>query len=722
MVRSVLAHPHYRTKKGGQEAAGEDAAAVPEGAWGPREGGGTATSPTLTQVRNNAGDTYQAGSDMKQEINEWLAGVAREVHGAPGEEEGEDLWALLLETQALTTLACMADATGLAAERTVIPNPDAGERAAMEARGCLAYPGLTHGLFEDFAERGAWYAALRERGWTGFNIVWLDYCGTLMTAAGRKKQMDIMHVFRDQLLAPRAVFAVTFAVRGSRNMYYDEVADTACKLTTRLAAAGGYHGIRPYGQATYCSKRGIIHTVAFVNSADFWSRRTRWVPFPPETAKSGKVGYIKYCSRRRVLLKVWQRWCEGDRAAWEWMEPADWKRATPHCECIIAGARVLSDLLPERKSAFVLDSALLPATKLLRHRKAACFTVLEDELHGEPGIPHTDIGNKYIVSHDEAYDAWWLCYVSRKAFNAKVLRKCADWTDMQNIMTKRLARSLIGIVVPFVTVTEPWLGGAVDWMISGHHAACAMYNHPMLHPLYVCTWVLGTPHMIIVFGVGDEYATDEKGRLLDPAKRAVVERAAPQEPPDVKQWTCRFGWDFDRKKTPAPHAVRFKKMLPDISKALPPGEYGAGGRTVCIYEPGGFYVCPVYPTASYTTHDPLEVREMTRRGRAVAAADDIAADDLLLLTDEGTIPFREMWYDAVKRWVAAPAAATPRRLLILLEITHQDLYDGLKDDLRAVSPAHDAALESMHSSECFARKWDLLLCTYSPRPPAAPEA
>ena len=131
---------------------------------------------------------------LKQAVNRWLAQVAQAVLLRNGAGANKS-WALLLETSELHTLRALEAATPITAATTVVPNPNEGQLTLMRA----AAPGITalkmtsHTLLRALCDPGSLqYQQLRERKgqacWPGcFSVVWLDYCGTFASTAGRQR-------------------------------------------------------------------------------------------------------------------------------------------------------------------------------------------------------------------------------------------------------------------------------------------------------------------------------------------------------------------------------------------------------------------------------------------------------------------------------------------------------------------------------------------------------
>eukprot|EP01064_Diplonema_japonicum_P022180 TRINITY_DN3185_c0_g4_i1.p1 TRINITY_DN3185_c0_g4~~TRINITY_DN3185_c0_g4_i1.p1 ORF type:complete len:673 (+),score=153.21 TRINITY_DN3185_c0_g4_i1:56-2020(+) len=651
MVRSVLAHPQRLLTD--------------------------VTLVTPKCVKKTTGATYMGGSDQKEEVNKWLADVAGGVFkgGCTG-------WALLLETQRMTTLRCMKEGCELEPERCVVPNPSKEECGALKATGCHTYEGTSHGLLHEMTEgTGGVLEDLTSKGFKTFDIVWLDYCGTLMTAAGRKRQTDILHLFRSNLLSERCLLAITFCVRGSRNMYRDQVADVTKKLVFSIAKAYGV-SLSVSGTVTYSSKSGPIHTLAFV----------RGVPRPtklPVLKSTGRIIYEGAFDRRATLLTVWAAKAKGIKQLWEFIRDTDWRCPTPHYRAVEQGGRVFGDALGSG-TVFALDTGMLPVTKYCQNKGMKVDTVLEDMMDAEEGYPHTDITNNHVAEMTSAYDGVWLSYLGRKAYPAKMLRKCHEWGDLRNLLQNKLLGSTLGLAIPYVSAVEPWEGCCTDWVVHGVQTACRDYSHPLLHPVYASSWVLGTPHMIVVF------STDEKCKVGLPTT----------SDPEVKRWENHINWDLNRAKRTTFHGIKFKALAKDIQPIL------SSEESCVICEPGVFYLAPLYSRCQFTAPDELEMMEARRKGFETVAPTEIAAQNLVVLTNEGSTPFALIWMPYITSWLNVPGFSS-RLLVILVEVSHHQLFDDLLGVLSGLLQDQYEATVSKHKAMMHAaRRWELVSISY----------
>eukprot|EP01060_Flectonema_neradi_P036345 TRINITY_DN6966_c2_g1_i3.p1 TRINITY_DN6966_c2_g1~~TRINITY_DN6966_c2_g1_i3.p1 ORF type:complete len:683 (+),score=92.51 TRINITY_DN6966_c2_g1_i3:1000-3048(+) len=659
------------------------------------------TVSTATSTKKATGTAYQGGSIKKDEVNKWLADTASVVLEKCDPNE---MWGLLLETKSLTTLRHMRESCGLLPERTVIPNPDPEECKHLQEAGCITYLGTSHGMAQDLKERGPFFQKLTSLGWSQFTLLWLDYCGTLMTGAGRKRQTDVLILFQNNLINKTTfLFSLTFSVRGSWNMFRDQVMQSARRLVSQLAHI--YHvPLTLSGSATYSVKSGPIHTLAFVHT-DFKHHLTILRP----SSKGSSVDFATGCDRRLLLLKIWSLKCKGIQPAWESMISANALKMTPHCEALQISADVFAKgCLEPSNTLLVLDTTDQVVTKRCKYTVPGenIFTVLEDSMNASenPPIPYQEIGNNYIAEITTSYDTIWLTYFARKAYNAKCLRTCHEWGDLHNILSTSLVRTSLAIALPYVSAVEPWEGAAADWLIHGVQSACQQHSKMMLYPVFVSTWVLGTPHMVILF----HNSPPDVAVRLQEAERTVRSRP----PPTVKRFEFRFDWNTKRTKRPPPHGAKFKIFATEVLKALPE----AATESLTIYEPGAFFLVPQLAGAFFTCCDAVEELEAIQSRIPRVSPSQIHSQHVVIMTNEGTVPFTATWLPHIKTWLESTASqysTKQRHLLIVMEVSHQNLLDDLINSMKTLTATHSVT----DSSKCFslrhtARLWELIKISF----------
>lgn len=216
--------------------------------------------------------TYCNGA--KSAVNDWLSQLVTVVAKPNGGHDA--FWCLLLETRELQTLRSLLSASGeygefVSAARTVVPNPSAEECAAIRdaAPGVHAIPFTSHAFLADISSKGSHldeepsFSVFRDQ-WERrqFGFVWLDYCGTLASGPGHRRQTDISLLFSANLLQPSAILAVTLSERGAARLYRGELADSLV-ICVQAAAKAAQRKVISLGLAEYRSPTPMI-TAAFV--------------------------------------------------------------------------------------------------------------------------------------------------------------------------------------------------------------------------------------------------------------------------------------------------------------------------------------------------------------------------------------------------------------------------------------------------------------------------
>ena len=77
--------------------------------------------------------------------------------------------------------------------------------------------------------------AIRE--WPGwFHLIWLDFCGSLVSKAGRARQRDLELLFSQKMIRTSSILIVTCSERGSTPLYAAEVVDQIMLIVQQLAS------------------------------------------------------------------------------------------------------------------------------------------------------------------------------------------------------------------------------------------------------------------------------------------------------------------------------------------------------------------------------------------------------------------------------------------------------------------------------------------------------
>ena len=159
-------------------------------------------------------------------------------------------WAFILDTGLLNTTHSLASLSplGYDVSRIVVANPAEMEvRKMRETEPQLNVFSQTSHEFLSFFE--AWnhlpspssdspLSSLIGKGWRpgqSFDCVWLDYCGSFDSTAGRKRQRDISLLFSVSLVSEGSIIAVTVSCRGSTLLYDREPIDSLMIFLERTA-------------------------------------------------------------------------------------------------------------------------------------------------------------------------------------------------------------------------------------------------------------------------------------------------------------------------------------------------------------------------------------------------------------------------------------------------------------------------------------------------------
>jgi hypothetical protein len=224
--------------------------------------------PSSTSLRKALSKTtYSRGKHcVKQAINDWLVNIAlAELDGLTNNLT----FTLLLETgavQTIETLLTKAKELHIQESTIIVPNPSLDECAKINAAypNCLTVPTTSHELLRllTLDTESLLTQELQRRGWIGkFDVVWLDYCGTFNSRAGRKRQADIRTLFRYNMIPSPGLLVVTASQRGAVTYYTDEVVDMMLGFIKHVASGKGTadggkvidHGLCTIPRETTCA-------------------------------------------------------------------------------------------------------------------------------------------------------------------------------------------------------------------------------------------------------------------------------------------------------------------------------------------------------------------------------------------------------------------------------------------------------------------------------------
>ena len=174
-------------------------------------------TPSATTVRNALSKTkYKRGKHpVKQLINDWILNIA--ICELPKNDTNyPSRFVLLLETGASQTIETLLQRSAelqFTESTIVVPNPSKDECMKINALypNILTVPTTSHEFFNLLVnQHPELMKELKRRGWHGqFGLVWLDYCGTFVSRAGRKRQSDLRRLFRYQMISSPGIIFVT---------------------------------------------------------------------------------------------------------------------------------------------------------------------------------------------------------------------------------------------------------------------------------------------------------------------------------------------------------------------------------------------------------------------------------------------------------------------------------------------------------------------------------
>ena len=668
MVRSVLARELSRRAGG---SAGKFAAPAPdEPTHGEHSGGrssGRGCDSRATRGGARAAEASERAAEAKaaakRAVNGWLAACVREqVAAADADAAGErgdtPTWALVLETEALRTVSALAadGATRVSVATTVVPNPHAAEREAMAAREprLNLFPSTSHDLIAALAAEPKESAAasadadaeaiassadgapaqLRFRGWPGaFGVVWLDYCGSLSSRAGRQRQLDILRLFRGRLLARDAVLAVTLSERGGgAALYPGEAEDALAALVAHAAdveACGFYGPVVPLGRVAYAVQAKMVTVAVAVGgrgaAAAAAARRLgaalqsplQWHHSAPGECAAAAVSAFAAGTPSGLTLAAL---AEQDAAS-----------AFASVAAAVIEVPAATDA-PDGSSpaaALACDSKLLPAARAMRKglgpaadvrasiddpidalvANAVATRVATDASVGKCACQEASAA---ITTAAEAggVDALWLHYGNRPGFTAAHLR-AGEWRDLARVFacgalraaaTASRRASVLGIVLPYSTTSEVWEGSGVDWFVHGvqrlatSHSSSRPGGAMAAHPVGVWMYnAASSKSLMALFVVTSATATPNgSGGPVAAATAALAAHCvAKQAPRGCTRVTPRaWATHAERLKRPAPSARAFARVAPYAAALAAHACACGGGGGVVVHEPGFASVWP----------------------------------------------------------------------------------------------------------------------------------
>eukprot|EP00439_Symbiodinium_sp_Y106_P080148 s175_g18.t3 len=622
------------------------------------ESSGTTSDRSKQRLAGFPRQTYSNAT--KVAINSWLAELVRGSRAS----SADSIWSLLLETRELQTLSALR-AAGLHApnDSTVVPNPSGVESAAIRqaAPGICAVPCTSHELL------AAWLTAnddvdpelkaFRSRC-PGFDFVWLDYCGTLGSSPGRRRQADLRSLFTGSLLRPRG-----------------ELAD-GLVLCVRAAARDVQQQVALLGIVEYKAPTPMV-LAAFVIDAE--------------------AAALVACKpvAEGLSFVPGDHWSVG-RGLAAGLE-------LPLARALRFAAGAFATAAGRGKRALALESVkLLPVTQALEACGCTVLSSLPDKLEAEvaAAIHGRAIGvlsGAALLDYlqqlagrgpREIFAAAWLGYDGGRACTSTQLHSCSDWSHLNELLGLRLLSTdaLLAVTVAYVSTAEVWLGSAVDWTLAGLRHACSRHGY-CVAAASVMKFTANNSRLAVFVRLGREPLKLEAGLLPALLKPGFEEPAG-------ASMECYSSWDEARVKAPSPEGRRLRQLLPALRQLL--AKSGAADETrdvILIHEPGFVTLLPELAALDgrlicCVCDDPVVLSDLQRRQREAvecsAATDGMlrGTSVLALLEDCGPIAWRKRWQDLAVRWLRMHAGDGEKRLVLLLEASQLQLALDLIGELR----------------------------------------
>ncbi|CAE7910264.1 Wdr35 [Symbiodinium sp. KB8] len=637
--------------------------------------GSAALEPIAANLLGFSRQTYSNAT--KVAINSWLAELVRGSRAS----SADSIWSLLLETHELQTLSALRAAGVHAAnDSTIVPNPSGEESAAIRqaAPGICAVPCTSHELLAAWLTTGNDVApelkAFRSRC-PGFDFVWLDYCGTLGSSPGRRRQADLRSLFTGSLLRPRCVLAVTVSERGAARLYRGELAD-GLVLCVRAAAREVQQQVALLGIAEYKAPTPMV-LAAFVVDAE-----------------AAALAACKPVAEGLSFVPG-DHWCVG-RGLAAGLE-------TPLARALRFAAGAFATAAGRGASALALESVkLLPVTQALEACGCTVLSSLPDQLEAEvaaaihgraigvlSGAALLDYLQQLARRPQEIFAAAWLGYDGGRACTSTQLHSCSDWAHLNELLGLRLLSTdaLLAVTVAYVSTAEVWLGSAVDWTLAGLRDACSRHGYHIA-AASVMKFTANNSRLAVFLRLGQGPRKLEAG-VLPPAllNQPGFEEAA------GASMEFHSSWDEARVKTPSAEGRRLRQLLPALRQLLAGGAADETSDVILIHEPGFVTLLPKLAALDArliccVCDDPVVLNDLQRRQHEAVECSAVAdgmlqgTSVLALLEDCGPIAWRKRWQDLAVRWLRMHAGDGEKRLVLLLEASQLQLAVELIGELR----------------------------------------
>ncbi|EKX54737.1 hypothetical protein GUITHDRAFT_131767 [Guillardia theta CCMP2712] len=635
-----------------------------------------------------------------------------------------------------------------ASNSIVIANPNDRVRGAIQSLfpEVHSFAMTSHEFFSALEDQRQEKESLQMRGWGGsFGLIWLDYCGTFSSIAGRKRQKDVLTIFKLGLICNDShdgMLVLTLSLRGSPQNYQHDVVDSVVAFVCHAADANDVIASH-VGTCSYkvsCQ----MYTLSFYARKKPLSAIQVDVPSEIE----GSILAIRPEEDRQICFF-----------------PGSWKMLSTKDKLLPAGSAMLSTssivcklvrkILKRSVNACIQESKLFYmttnlcksgdeyvraihllvgdpvdvslATRLLRslpHDVEERVLLANKEFHETISQAMTEKGQGSCLG-DNKFDFIWLGYESYKSFSARDLQHCYSWSDINDLFSHGLLRTcgglecLVGICINHASNGECWSGSCVDWLVFGFQLVAAKHGFDA-RTLAVVQYCVECPRLSCVFLVQEskklvtksECAQNEMSKVG--ATEEVASRHLEQKSCEsvsdylrvvhecvdtindvaVSGWKVQIGWDLDREKVPVRSSFKYKRISSQVSDlvadisgqrhlATPSGR----NVSILLHEPGFSCILPV-------------LLRMTARPMP------IAPDGSTLVVDCVTVDKLQVWERLVIGWITAKRnTSAVYGLVMLAEASCKQAPILLEHRLReaATSAALDLqpyASESFSSESC----------------------
>lgn len=717
---------------------------------------------SASAVKRATPKAYNIGTHpVKKKINEWLIQLAVDNLPRP---TALNRWALILEASDAQTIFHILSAIeflGIPEDRICVPNPDETQLSCIRKRfpNVRLYPLTSHEFLESLAlghSNGAvgeemlnrddrsteMLSDLRSSKFCAFDFVWLDYCGTFSSRAGRKRQEDIRTLFQNHFLSIPSILITTLTERGAAVYYENEIVDQSLAFITHAAKTVPGVIVSCKGVATY-SISGKVFTMAVkvdeAKAAATCADLERIPPqkkevFRPGESLSSKVEVEFKGSRKRLANSM------SDCNLYNgWSLFSGINSGTVFWHAILDMSSKFASICSGKGVALVLDNKLLAATKAIVSASEKSSQTPGGDLSGVFVFfsdPQTDrpvaeyVGRTSVAEQTpltlmrptwqnyvmgrlnpsclESLDysnvrSVWLGYegVCR---TARSLQNCRTWQDLHYILASGVFQSeaggVLGMHLKYIITGQCWKYSAIDWTIGGVMCAASQYELALTCK-YVCTFATNAPHVCIIFTCG-KHSTQSI---------SVEHNTIPQRRP--KHWREWFGWNRSREKEPTGSVAKYRRSSGAILRLLK----NLNAKCVLLHEPGWFEVLPTLGNQGIeivmcANGDMEQHSELNRRHgdsdflsnkcyllpTDIPNLDDI--DALVLLSDGGWRRWLNDWEATLKCWVNTFPPGQNQKALIALASKGDNKIssDFLETVLRGREGGGRCSIASLHIS------------------------